>query len=150
VTDVCRRRTIAATPAAIWQVLADFGAIGDWAGNVDHSCLLHAGDTPAGVGTARRVQVGRNVLVERIVESEAPRALAYDLEGFPPRVRNVRNRWLLEPLDDTRTEVGLTSSVDLGPRPPQQVAARILGRVLAKQSDVMLAGLADRLENPRG
>ena len=38
-----RRRlgTIAAEPQAIWDVIADFGAISSWADIVDHSCLLN-------------------------------------------------------------------------------------------------------------
>ncbi len=143
---ISRRRTIASTPQAVWDVLADFGTIVTWAENVDHSCLLRSEGSATAIGTTRRIQAGRNTIVERIVEVDAPHALAYDLEGFPPRVRHVRNRWTLVPAGDTATDVTLTSSVDLGPRPPQQLAARILGTVLAKQSDVMLAGLADHLE----
>ena len=56
-TEVVRRRAIAAPSDVVWAALADFGAIVAWAPDVDHSCLLH-GDGVA-VGTARRVQVGR-------------------------------------------------------------------------------------------
>ncbi len=39
--DTRRLRTIAAEPQAIWDVIADFGAISSWADIVDHSCLLN-------------------------------------------------------------------------------------------------------------
>lgn len=144
--DIDRTRTIAAAPKAIWDVLADFGAISSWADNVDHSCILVGGTTP--VGTTRRVQVGREVLVERIVEFDPPHALAYDIEGLPKRLRRVTNRWTLRPVGRSSV-VTLTSTVEIGSRPDQQLAERILCRVLARQSDAMLAGLAKRMESAR-
>jgi uncharacterized protein YndB with AHSA1/START domain len=134
-----RSRTIQASPQAVWDVLADFGWISRWAGNVDHSCLLTGGGP--GVGMTRRIQTGRTTVVERIVTWLPPTTLAYELEGLPPVVRSARNRWDLT-ADGTATRVTLTSTVDAGPRPPQQLVARVVGRVLARQSDVMLTGLA--------
>ena len=81
----------------MWDVLADFGAISSWAANVDHSCLLEHGPTGTAVGTSRRVQVGRDTLVERITEFDRTGALAYDIEGLPRRLRRVANRWTLAP-----------------------------------------------------
>ncbi len=66
VADIDRNRSIAADPNAVWDVLADFGSISSWADNLDHSCILNHGSDP--VGTTRRVQIGRNALVERIIE----------------------------------------------------------------------------------
>ncbi len=68
VADISRSRTITAPPQAIWDVLADFGSLSSWADNVDHSCILNQGPHGGAVGTTRRVQIGRNVLVERITE----------------------------------------------------------------------------------
>lgn len=148
--DITRTRTIGAKPQAVWDVLADFGAISAWADNVDHSCILEPSPDGRPVGLSRRVQTGRMTLIERITDFEAPATIAYDIEGLPQRVRTVTNCWSLEPEGDGSTVVSLTSTVDLGSRPPQQLAARVLARVLAKQSDVMLAGLADHLETHRG
>ncbi|OBI45585.1 SRPBCC family protein [Mycobacterium colombiense] len=151
-TDIQRTRIIAAAVDDIWNVLADFGSISAWAGNVDHSCVLHSGRNGQPVGTARRVQVKRNALVERITEFEPPRALAYDIDGLPRRLRRVSNRWTLAPAGGARplqTRVTLTSTVEIGPRPTQKLAERVLCRFLARQSAAMLAGLANRLENGR-
>lgn len=144
--DIERRRTIAASPEAIWDVLADFGAISSWVPNIDHSCILVHADGP--VGTTRRVQVGRDTLVERIVEFDPPRTLAYEIEGLPKRLRAVTNSWTLRP-SGASSVVTLTSTVEIGSRPSQQLAERALCRVLARQSDAMLAGLAKRMENSR-
>lgn len=146
VSAISRSTTVPASPEAVWAVLADFGGISRWAGNVDHSCLLREGEP--GPGMTRRIQAGRATVVERIVTWEPPAALAYDLEGLPPVVRTARNRWDLAP-DGAGTTVTLTSTVDAGPRPPQQLAARIVCRLLARQSDAMLTGLAAAL-SPTG
>ena len=98
VADISRSRTIAAQPQAIWDVLADFGSLSSWADNVDHSCVLNHGPDGGALGTTRRVQVGRNALVERITEFDPPATLAYDIEGLPARLRKVTNRWTLRPV----------------------------------------------------
>ncbi|OBK44867.1 SRPBCC family protein [Mycobacterium sp. 1081908.1] len=147
--DIRRSRRIAARPQQIWDILADFGSISSWARNVDHSCILFSGPDGAAVGTARRVQVKRDALVERITEFDPPRALAYDIEGLPSRVRRATNRWTLAPVPSGATVVTLTSTVEIGLNPAQKLVERVLCRFLAPQSDVMLAGLANRLENAR-
>ncbi|OBG58327.1 SRPBCC family protein [Mycobacterium sp. E3339] len=146
--DIHRTRTIAARIGDIWETLADFGSISSWAGNVDHSCILYSGPDGNPLGTTRRVQVKRDALVERITEFDPPRGLGYDIEGLPSRLRRVANRWTLEPAA-ADTLVTLTSTVEIGPRPTQRLAERLLCRVLARQSAVLLAGLANRLEHAR-
>lgn len=131
------------SPDDVWVALADFGGISRWAPNVDHSCLTT--EERAGVGTVRRVQVGRNALLERVVEWEPGQTLAYAIEGLPPVVRSVTNTWRLDGSGGSTT-VTLTSRIDAGPRPPQKVAARVFGRVLAKASREMLTGLKAHLE----
>lgn len=144
--DIDRTRTIAAAPMEIWDVLADFGAISSWADNVDHSCILVRGTEP--VGTTRRVQVGRDALVERIVEFDPPNVLAYDIEGLPKRLHRVTNRWALRQ-SGSASVVTLNTTVEIGSRPVQQLAERVLCRVMARQSDAMLAGLTKRMESAR-
>ena len=148
-TLVERTRTIPARLTRVWDVLADFDRLAEWADNADHTCWL---DDPAPdggmVGRARRVQAGRVVLVERIIAWEPPARLAYDLGGLPPVVKSAVNEWqlLVDPADTDATIVTLTTQVDCGPRPPQQLIARLVARRLAGASDVMLAGLAQHLE----
>jgi len=147
VTDISRSRTISAPPQAIWDVLADFGSLSSWADGVEHSCILnHGPDGP--VGTTRRVQVRHNALVESITEFDPPATLAYDIEGLPARLRRVANRWTLRPAGEA-TVVTVTSTVEIGRGPLADLAERIVGRVMAKQSDAMLAGLNRRLEDSR-
>lgn len=145
-SHISRTRTIAAGPQETWDVLADFGGISSWAADVDHSCVLEHGPEGGPIGTTRRVQLKRNTVVERIVEFVPESALAYDVLGLPRILGSLRNRWTLTPSAGA-TEVTLTSTVNMGDRPPQRLAERAICRVAAKQSDALLAGLAKRLEN---
>ena len=74
--DVRRSRTIAAEPEAIWEVLADFGALSVWADGVDHSCVINSGEDADPLGLTRRVQIGRDTLDETITAFAPPRLLA--------------------------------------------------------------------------
>lgn len=148
VVTVTRARTMACAPEHVWAALADFGAISAWAPAVDHSCLLRATGDGDGVGSVRRIQMGRTTLLERVVTWDEPETLAYEIEGLPPVVRSARNQWRLQPAGGG-TVVTLTSSVDCGPRPPQRLVARIVARRMASESASMLAGLSHLLEEAR-
>jgi hypothetical protein len=146
VADIDRNRIILADTQAVWDVLADFGSISSWADNIDHSCILIQGSEP--VGTTRRVQIGRNALVETITEFDERRAIAYDVEGLPKHVRRFTNRWSMRPTGDDATTVTLTSTVEIGSGAVRKLAERAVCRAQSRQSDIMLAGLAHRLEKP--
>ncbi len=137
--EVVRTRRIEVGPDRVWAALTDFGSIARWAPNVDHSCLIS--DQRDGVGTVRRIQAGRLTVVERVVDWDTPSmSLAYDIDGLPPIVRSVVNRWTVEPVDGV-VQVSVTTEIEAGPRPPQRLVARVIGRRLAGVSDEMLAGL---------
>jgi hypothetical protein len=140
---------MAATPQAVWEVLADFGSLSSWARNVDHSCLLQHGADGVAVGTSRRVQIGRNTLVERVTDCAPTTTLGYDIEGLTRRLHRVANRWTLVPTAPGFTAVTLTTTVEIGANPVARVAERAMCRLMTKQSDVMLAGLSQRVEERR-
>ena len=141
--DIVETTSIARSPDEVWGTLADFGDIARWAPNVDHSCLTTA--AADGLGAERRVQVGRTALLERVVAWEPEHTLGYELHGLPPIVRSVTNTWTLAGSGDATT-VTLTSRIDCGARPPQQLVARIVGRVLSRASRKMLGGLQAHVE----
>lgn len=147
-TQIDRTRTIAAAPQEVWEVLANFGAISTWVDRIDHSSILVEGADGDPIGTTRRVQIGRNTLVERIVDFDPPHTLAYAIEGLPKALRSVNNRWTLRPQGES-TAVTLTTTIEIGSGRIQQLAERVVCRVIARQSDDMLAGLANRLEKSR-
>ncbi|KUH81433.1 MULTISPECIES: SRPBCC family protein [unclassified Mycobacterium] len=144
--EIDRSRVIAATPTQIWDVLADFGDLASWLDKVDHSCILTRGADGAMVGTTRRVQIGRNTLVERITECDPQYVLAYDIEGLPKVLGNAGNRWTIEATGGGETVVTITSTVRKGRGRTQQLVERLACQALARGSDAMLAALAKRLE----
>ncbi len=123
----------------VWATLAAFDTISSWAGNVDHSCLLS--DVSEGVGMTRRIQTGRMTLVETVDAWDPPRTVGYRITGLPPAVRKVRNEWNLAD-QGPYTLATLTTTIDIGPRPPQQGIEKVLAKRLAKDSVRMLEGLA--------
>lgn len=136
--EIAEELRIARSPAEVWAVLADFGGISRWAPNVDHSCLVT--EQGEGLGAVRRIQTGRNTVLERVVEWEPEHRLGYAIDGLPPVIRSVTNTWQLAGTGSA-TSVTLTSRVAAGPRPPHQLAAGVVGRVLARASRQMLHGL---------
>jgi uncharacterized protein YndB with AHSA1/START domain len=145
VATVSRSRTLDTDVQTVWEVLADFAAISSWAGNVDHSCLLNAGADP--IGLTRRVQTGAVTVTEQITEFDPPRMLAYRIDGLPRIAGTVQNRWELRSAAGDSTIATVTSVVHAGDRPRHRLAEAVLCRVLARQSDEMLAGLAARWES---
>ncbi len=139
---VVRYIDVDASPAQVWNVLGDFASIGTWAPNVDHAVLMDS--TAVGVGAARRIQSGRNTLIETVVVWDPPTTLSYTLAGLPRVVKSASNTWhVFAP--GNRTRVSLMSIVDAGPRPPGQLAARVVCAVMAKASAQMLTGLRNQL-----
>lgn len=147
VTEVVRTAEIPAPVGEVWAVLADFAAIRRWAPDVEHSCALSVDG--AGVGAVRRVQAGRTTLVERVVEWDEPSLLSYSIDGLPPVIRRVTNTWSLAPAGGA-TSVHLTGRIEVGPRPPHRIAARVVARRLGQAADGMLAGLATELTTTDG
>lgn len=133
---------VAASPERVWALLSDFAAISRWAPNVDHSSLMT--DQIDGVGAVRRIQTAGATVLE-IVESWQPGVeLSYRITGLPPVIKELTNTWQLEP-ESGGTRVTLTTNIDAGPRPPQQLVAKAVGRKLAEASDHMLSGLSAAL-----
>jgi arylsulfatase A-like enzyme len=107
VADIDRSRRIAADTQSVWEVLADFGSISPWADNIDHSCIINQGSEP--IGTTRRVQIGRNALVETITESDTTRALGAH-GGLHQKWFNLYDEATRVPFVIARTGGGATAS----------------------------------------
>lgn len=123
----------------VWAVLGDFVNISRWAPNVDHSSLMT--EQSEGVGATRRIQTAGTTVLETIEWWEEGVGLSYRITGLPPVVKRVTNTWRLA-ASGGDTLVVLTTEVDTGPKPPQQLVAKAIGRKLAEASDQMIAGLA--------
>ena len=126
----------------VWAVLADFGRLAEWAASVDHSESLTV--PPVVVGSVRRVQVGRRVLLETITIWEPDSTLAYSIEGLPPVVGAVSNEWTLA-AEETGTTATLTASVAPAPRPVLKPAAYAVTRRFKAANDGLLSSLDRRM-----
>ena len=142
-TTVERTHSIPAAPDRVWGILADFGSLSSWAPNIDHSCLLT--EQHEGVGTVRRVQVGRATLVETVVDWTPNEVLSYEIAGLPPMLGRVTNRWTLEAERDG-TKVTLTTDIDGGGRLLTRPATSVAGRKFGSASDEMIAGLTEHID----
>jgi hypothetical protein len=147
VIELAERRWVGAPPAHVFAVLADFGGIAEWARFIQHSSLLT--EQIDGVGARRRVQMARQTVVETVTLWDEPRELAYTIDGLPPIVGAASNRWSLVPAG-SGTTVTLTTRIEPGRWPHQRLIAKKVLERLAVASDLMLAGLAERLETKEG
>ena len=138
-----RTGLIAAPLDVVWAVLADFAAISGWAPNVDHSCLMS--EQTEGVGMVRRIQTDRSTILETVEHWEPGVTVSYRITGLPPVIKSVTNTWRIGASGDS-TMVRLTTDIDTGPKPPQQVIAKAVGRRLAAASEQMITGLTEHLE----
>lgn len=142
-----RSAVIGASTEEVWAVLSDFATISTWAPNVDHSCLMS--DQTDGVGATRRIQTDRSTVLETVETWEPGHRLSYRITGLPSVIKSVTNTWCLSPAGDA-TEVRLTTEIDTGSRPPQQLIAKVIGKRLGAASDLMLEGLARSFESDSG
>lgn len=150
VSDVRRTRTVAAGTAAVWDLLADFGALATWADGIDHCCLLNGERHRQPIGWTRRIQTGRDVFLETVLEFEPRRALAYQVTGLPKGL-SVVNRWNLEPVSGgtttvSLTGVSLTSTVRVSSALLRPVGERALAAMMRRRSDSLLNSLATAVE----
>ncbi|HEX3705950.1 MAG TPA: SRPBCC family protein [Mycobacteriales bacterium] len=141
-----KSKKIAASPAKVWAVLADFPAIVTWAPNVDHS--TPATEARGGIGAVRRVQVGRITLMETIVDWRPNQLLSYTVEGLPPVAGSIVTTWdLAEQSGDAKaTKVTVTTVVAPRPNPVGRFVARALSRQLGRAAKQMLDGVAKKVE----
>lgn len=123
-------------------MLADFGNIARWAPNAEHSCLLS--EQTEGVGTVRRVQAGRFVLVERVTVWQPELMLAYTIDGMPPPIRQATNTWIVRP-HDVGASVTVLTEIDAGSGPARRFVAVVAARRLGGAATKMLDGLAAHL-----
>ncbi len=146
--QISRRRIIEAPAASIWLTVADFGAIGAWAPNMSHVEIITT--QSSGEGTTRRITAGPVVLLERVVDWQPERILAYEISGLPKIVGRVENRWEFHGTEDgQRTEVCLTSTVEAPSGPAHQVLGKIATKILANVSKQLLDGLAAHMGEAR-
>ena len=136
--ELTQSRELTSSPQEIWAVLSDFAAISRWASNVDHACLMS--EQTSGRGMVRRIQSSRNVVIETVTTWQPEKTLAYTIEGLPPVIKSLTNTWTLKKITQG-TKVTLITRIDAGPRPPQILIAKAVGKKMSQAAEQMLSGL---------
>ncbi|MEM8964196.1 MAG: SRPBCC family protein [Acidobacteriota bacterium] len=113
-----RQITIDAPIDQVWDVLGHrYDQVDRWASSVSHSAPSAVGQPLDGAPVAGRVcQTELGPFKESIFEyDENKNVLAYRASGskMPFFVKDLRNRWSLNKVDDTRTEVDMAMSAEL-------------------------------------
>jgi uncharacterized protein YndB with AHSA1/START domain len=123
-----------AAPEAVWPLVADADRYSQW-GPWQASGYLSSGDPDSGgVGAIRWMQYGRTRTVERVLEADRPRRLAYTVVGGIP-VRNYRAEVTLTPAGGG-THIRWTATWD------RTLGGRIVHRKLRTLYPDMMAQLA--------
>ncbi|MCC5952432.1 MAG: SRPBCC family protein [Acidimicrobiia bacterium] len=138
-----QQRTVGVPIGDVFDALGDLAAISTWGPDIDHAWVCT--EAQRGVGAVRRVQTGRMVVLEEIVRWEPPHVLGYRIDGLPKVVRSVHTTWTLTPTSAAggdATTVSVVTDIDCGPRPPQQLIARLLARKFTSVNAGLLEGFA--------
>jgi uncharacterized protein YndB with AHSA1/START domain len=131
-------REFSVPPERLFDALADQDAMGSWMGAKISVPVRGANGL---VGTVRRIHAGRVTLDERIVASEAPRFMAYELVPPVPLLKRHRGELRVESLAGGRSRVTWNILLEL-----RFGLDALLLRVLNRSIDAALGRLQRRLE----
>lgn len=132
-TVTASTRTTAA-PEAVWTLLDEVTSWSTWGAWDEAELVEPAG--PDGVGAVRRLRSGRTVAVERILASEPPRLMRYELlSGLPVK--------------DYRASVEVVGESDGGSTITWSASFRgslpLVGGYVRRELDTFFADAVDRL-----
>ncbi len=136
---------IAAPAPTVWETLADFGGVAEWAPTVREShCATEAS---GGIGAMRILTTSTGDVVEEvIVEWDEGRSFAFEIpDGLRSVTGPIQETWSVEPTDGGCI---VAASQDFRMKPPilGLVLGPILGGVLRKMLAQNLAGLKHHIE----
>ena len=140
-----RQVTINASKEKVWEVLADFSGVANWAPTISES--RSTTEANGGVGaerTCRHVKMGN--IEERIVAWEDGRSLSYDVfKGLPFPMKSLNNTWTVNAAGDHAiVSVAMEFRMGLG---PLGVLPALMARLpMRKEMQVSLAGLKEYVE----
>ena len=140
-----RQIAIDASKEQVWEVLADFGGVSNWAPTIleSHSTT----EANGGVGaerTCKHVKMGK--IEERIVAWDDSRSLSYDVtRGLPFPLKSLNNTWSVDAAGDNAI-VSLTMDFRMGLGPLGVLPALVARLPMRKEMKVSLAGLKQYVE----
>ncbi len=145
-TQLSRQIKINAPKEKTWEILADWGAVSNWAPTITESHTTT--EAKRGVGSIRscdHIQMG--TIEEEIVRWEEGSSLSYDvIKGLPMPMKSLNNTWSMSAEGDGSV-VTLTMDFQMkfGPL-GALMAALAVRRMMHKEMGVSLAGLKQYVE----
>ena len=140
-----RQVAINASKEKVWEVLADFSGVANWAPTILES--RSTTEVNGGVGaerTCKHEKMGN--IEERIVAWEDGRSLSYDVfKGLPFPMKSLNNTWTVNAAGDNAiVSVEMEFRMGLG---PLGVLPALMARLpMRKEMQVSLAGLKQYVE----
>ena len=144
-SKLIREIEIDAPAERVWDVLADFSNVANWAPTITES--RSTTEASRGVGAERTCNHEKmGTLVERIVAWEDGRSLSYDvIKGLPFPMDSLNNTWSVNAAGDA-TIVSLVMEFRMGLGPFGGLPAFMALRPMRKEMQVSLAGLKQYVE----
>ncbi len=145
--EITRQVKINAPKEKTWEILADLGAVSNWAPAVTESHMMT--EAKRGVGAIRscdHTQMGN--IEEEIVAWEEGTSLSYDvIKGLPMPMKSLNNTWSVSG-EGAESMVTLTMNFGMkfGPL-GALMAALAVRRLMHKEMGLNLAGLKQYLES---
>ena len=137
---------ISAPKEKTWEILADWGAVSNWAPTITESHTTT--EAKRGVGSVRscdHIQMG--AIEEEVVAWEEGRSLSYDvIKGLPMPMKSLNNNWSLSAEGDGSL-VTLTMNFEMKFGPLGALMAALgVRRMMDKEMGLSLAGLKQYIE----
>ena len=144
--EITRQVKINAAKEKTWEILADWGAVSNWAPTITESHTTT--EAKRGVGSIRscdHTQMGN--IEEEVVAWEEGSSLSYDvIKGLPMPMKSLNNTWSISAEGDGSV---VTLTMDFGMKfgpLGAMMAALAVRRMMNKEMGVTLAGLKQYAE----
>ena len=144
-SKLTRQVLIKASKERVWEILADFGTVSNWAPTISESHITT--EATRGVGAERACEHAKmGHIEERIVAWDEGSSLSYDvISGLPFPMKSLNNVWSVSDADDGAV-VTLTMDFRMGLGPLGALPALMARPMMRKEMGVSLAGLKHHVE----
>ncbi len=144
-SKLIREIEIEAPAERVWEVLADFSSVANWAPTITES--RSTTEANGGVGAERTCNHEKmGTLEERIVAWEDGSSLSYDvIKGLPFPMKSLNNTWSVNAAGDNAI-VSLVMEFGMAFGPLGRLPALMARRPMRKEMQVSLAGLKQYVE----
>ncbi len=144
-TQLSRQIKIDAPTEKVWEILADFGAVSNWAPTISES--QSTTEATRGVGAERGCEHEKmGHIEERITEWDEGTSISYEvIKGLPFPMKSLNNTWSVSDAGDGAV-VTVTMDFRMGMGPLGALPALMARPLMRKEMGLSLAGLKQYTE----